>query len=39
MNISGASVHSTAIIDPKSILRNNVRVGPYVIIGPGVKIG
>ncbi len=32
-------VHSTAIVDPKAILGNDVFVGPYCIIGENVKIG
>lgn len=32
-------IHSTAIIDPKAKLGNNVSVGPYSIIGPDVEIG
>ncbi len=33
------SIHSTAIIDPKAELASDVEVGPYSIIGKGVKIG
>ncbi|RUO41210.1 acyl-[acyl-carrier-protein]--UDP-N-acetylglucosamine O-acyltransferase [Pseudidiomarina aestuarii] len=32
-------IHSTAIIDPKAKLGNNVSVGPYSIIGPDVELG
>ena len=32
-------IHKTAIIDPKAELSNNVKIGPYSIIGPNVKIG
>ena len=31
--------HSTAIIDPKAKLDDDVSVGPYCVIGSGVKIG
>ena len=31
-------IHHTAIIDSKSKISNNVEVGPYCIIGPGVEI-
>ena len=31
--------HSTAIIDPKAKLDDDVIVGPYCVIGSGVKIG
>lgn len=33
------SIHSTAIVDPKAELASDVEVGPYSIIGKGVKIG
>lgn len=32
-------IHSTAIIDPKAELHESVEVGPYSIIGAGVRIG
>ena len=31
--------HPTAIIDPRAELDNGVEVGPYCVIGAGVKIG
>ena len=31
-------IHKTAIIDPKAKISSNVRIGPYSIIGPDVKI-
>lgn len=31
-------IHSTAIIDSSAELASDVRVGPYCVIGPGVKI-
>jgi len=31
-------IHSTAIIDPSAELADDVRVGPYCVIGPGVQI-
>jgi len=33
------SVHSTAIVDSGAELADGVEVGPYSILGPGVKIG
>ncbi|SCZ55857.1 acyl-ACP--UDP-N-acetylglucosamine O-acyltransferase [Thiohalomonas denitrificans] len=33
------SIHSTAIIDPKARLAENVSVGPYTVIGADVEIG
>ncbi|MCY4523162.1 MAG: acyl-ACP--UDP-N-acetylglucosamine O-acyltransferase [Halobacteriovoraceae bacterium] len=35
----GREIHSTAIIDPKARIGENVLVGPYCIIGPNVEIG
>lgn len=32
-------IHSTAIVDPKAELADDVVVGPYTIIGPEVRIG
>ena len=32
------SIHSTAIIDPKAELASDVEVGPFAVIGEGVKI-
>ena len=32
-------IHSTAVIDPDAELDGSVRVGPYAVIGKGVKIG
>ena len=34
-----ATIHATAIVDPKAQLADTVEVGPYAIIGPDVKIG
>ena len=34
-----ASVHPTALVDPKAELDASVSVGPYSVIGPHVKIG
>ena len=34
-----ASVHSTALVDPKCELDDGVQIGPYAIIGGDVKIG
>lgn len=32
-------IHSTAIVDPKAEIGNDVAIGPYCIIGPHVTIG
>ncbi|MDB3888975.1 acyl-ACP--UDP-N-acetylglucosamine O-acyltransferase [Candidatus Pelagibacter sp.] len=32
-------IHSTAIVDSKAKLSDNVEIGPYSIIGPNVEIG
>jgi len=32
-------IDQTAIIDPKAKISNNVKIGPYSIIGPNVEIG
>jgi len=32
-------IHKTAIIDPKSKIASNVKIGPYSVIGPNVQIG
>jgi len=32
-------VHPTAIVDPRAELDSDVEVGPYSVVGPGVKIG
>ncbi len=34
-----ASIHKTAIIDPKAKIAAGVEIGPYCIIGEGVSIG
>ena len=31
-------IHSTAIIDPKAKISENVHIGPYCVIGPNVEI-
>jgi len=33
-----ASIHSTAVIHPEAEVSEDVRVGPYSVIGPGVRI-
>jgi len=33
------SIHASAIIDPSAKLADDVRIGPYSIIGPDVEIG
>lgn len=35
----GTFIHETSIVDPKASLGEDVHVGPFSIIGPGVKIG
>lgn len=32
-------IHTSAIVDPKAQLGENVKIGPYCTIGPDVKIG
>ena len=32
-------IHSTAIVDKKAKLADDVEVGPYALIGPNVEIG
>ena len=32
-------IHKTAIIDSKAKISDNVKIGPYSIIGPNVEIG
>lgn len=34
-----ATIHPTAIVDPKAELDSSVEIGAYVIVGPHVKIG
>lgn len=34
-----ASIHPTAIVDPKAQLAEGVSIGPYTLVGPDVKIG
>jgi UDP-N-acetylglucosamine acyltransferase len=34
-----ASIHPTAVIDPRAELASDVEVGPYAVIGPQVQIG
>jgi UDP-N-acetylglucosamine acyltransferase len=34
-----ASIHPTAIVDPKAQLAASATVGPYAVIGPDVRIG
>ena len=31
-------IHKTAVVDPKAKISNNVKIGPYSIIGPDVEI-
>ncbi len=33
------SIHSTAIVDPKAALGNNVEIGPFSIVGADVQLG
>jgi UDP-N-acetylglucosamine acyltransferase len=37
--VTVAAIHSTAIVDPKATLADDVTVGAYSIIGAGVEIG
>ena len=32
-------IHSTAIVDPKATIGNDVEIGPYSVVGPGAIIG
>ena len=32
-------IHNTAIIDSEAKIAENVKIGPYTIIGPNVEIG
>ena len=32
-------IHKTAIVDKKAEISNDVKIGPYCVIGPDVKIG
>ena len=32
-------IHKTAIIDSKAKISENVKIGPYAVIGPNVEIG
>nr|RAW03733.1 acyl-[acyl-carrier-protein]--UDP-N-acetylglucosamine O-acyltransferase [Aerococcus urinae] len=32
-------VHATAIVDPKAELAGDVKIGPYSVVGPDVKLG
>jgi len=34
-----ARIHSTAIVDPSAQLDDDVEIGPYAVIGPGVCLG
>jgi len=34
-----ATIHPTAIVDPKAELDATVTVGPYTLVGPNVKVG
>lgn len=34
----GHRIHATAVVDPRAELARDVEVGPYCIIGPGVRI-
>jgi UDP-N-acetylglucosamine acyltransferase len=34
-----ASIHPTALVDPKAELAASVSVGPYAVIGPQVRVG
>ena len=32
-------IHSSAVIDPGAILGEDLEIGPYCVVGPGVKLG
>ena len=32
-------IHSSAVIDPGAILGESLEIGPYCVVGPGVKLG
>ena len=32
-------IHKTSIIDSKALIGNNVKIGPYSMVGPNVEIG
>jgi UDP-N-acetylglucosamine acyltransferase len=34
-----ATIHPTAVVDPRAVIGEGVSVGPYTVIGPGVRIG
>ena len=34
-----ASIHATAIVDPRAAIASDVTVGAYALIGPEVVIG
>lgn len=35
----GTTIHPTAIVDPKAELGEDVSIGPYCVVYPGVKLG
>jgi UDP-N-acetylglucosamine acyltransferase len=37
--VSTSRVHRTAVVDPRAELASDVEVGPYCLVGPGVRIG
>lgn len=37
--MSDVSVHATAIVSPKAVLGKGVKIGPYCIVGDGVRLG
>ena len=32
-------IHKTAIIDARAKISDNVKIGPYSVVGPNVEIG
>jgi UDP-N-acetylglucosamine acyltransferase len=36
---SDSRIHPTAVVDPRAELARDVEVGPYCLVGPGVRIG
>lgn len=37
--MSAPQIHSTAVVDPRAVLEDDVVIGPYSIIGPHVRLG
>jgi len=37
--MNACEIHPTAIVDPKALLAEGVKIGPYCVVGPNVEIG